>query len=231
MRIRLCFLAMGLIALVMTAACGGPAPGGAPRDAVRDDAIRLDGVEVTEYKGEKLGSVEDFRENSIKGVQEVDRESYRLTVTGLVDAPREYTYSQVTSGHASYEKVVQLDCVEGWSVKVLWQGLLLSDLLDEVGVSSGANTVIFRAADGYSTSLPLSYIRDNDILLAYKMNGVTLPAERGFPFQVVAENKWGYKWIKWVTEIELSNDASYPGYWEDRGYSNSGDRDKSSRGD
>lgn len=193
-------------------------------------STQLDGVEVTEYKGEMLGSIREFRENSIKGPQQVNKDSYRLLVTGLVDAPREYSYSEVTSDHASYEKVVQLDCVEGWSVKVLWQGVLLTELIDEVGAKSGANTVIFRAADGYSTSLPLSYIRDNDILLAYKMNGLTLPAERGFPFELVAEQKWGYKWIRWVTEIELSNDSSYRGYWESRGYTNSGDRNKRSLG-
>jgi DMSO/TMAO reductase YedYZ molybdopterin-dependent catalytic subunit len=55
---------------------------------------------------------------------------------------------------------------------------------------------------------------------------VTLPPERGFPFQLVAESKWGYKWIKWVTEIELTDDAGYRGYWESRGYSNIGDLDK-----
>ncbi len=157
--------------------------------------IRLDGVEVREYQGEKLGSVEDFRENSIKGPQQIDAAAYRLKVTGLVNKPGSYTYSEVTSGHAAYEKVVQLDCVEGWSVKVLWEGLLVSDLIKEAGAKSGANTVIFKAADGYSTSLPLAYLDDNDILLAYRMNGVTLPAERGFPFQLVAQDKWGYKWI------------------------------------
>jgi DMSO/TMAO reductase YedYZ molybdopterin-dependent catalytic subunit len=54
------------------------------------------------------------------------------------------------------------------------------------------------------------------------MNGVTLPVDRGYPFQLVAEDKWGYKWIKWVTRIELSNDRSYRGYWESRGYSLNG---------
>jgi DMSO/TMAO reductase YedYZ molybdopterin-dependent catalytic subunit len=67
---------------------------------------------------------------------------------------------------------------------------------------------------------------DKDIMLAYKMNGVTLLPERGFPFELVAENKWGYKWIKWVDKIELSADESYRGYWESRGYSNDGDLDK-----
>lgn len=230
MRIRWMTLGAAMLAVAL-AGCGYSGNGGAPTNAPRSGAIRLDGVEVLQYKGEKLGSVNDFRENSIKGPQRVDIASYHLVVNGLVDSPREYTYSEVTSGHASYEKVVQLDCVEGWSVKVLWQGVRLSDLIKEAGPKRGANTVIFHAADGYSTSLPLSYIEENDILLAYRMNGVTLPAERGFPFQLVAENKWGYKWIKWVTKIELSNDSSYRGYWESRGYTNSGDRNKSSFGE
>lgn len=222
-----------VLALFATAliGCGGPGLGGAPQDVPRTGSIQLDGVEVREYQGEKLGSVEDFRENSIKGPQTVDTETYRLRVTGLVGKPSEYTYSQVTSGYAAYEKVVQLDCVEGWSVNVLWKGVLVSDLIRDASVKSTANTVVFKAADGYSTSLPLSYIEDNKILLAYGMNDVTLPVERGYPFQLVAEDKWGYKWIKWVTEIELSDDPAYRGYWESRGYSNSGDRDKSSRGD
>ncbi|VVB61256.1 Oxidoreductase molybdopterin binding domain protein [uncultured archaeon] len=55
----------------------------------------------------------------------------------------------------------------------------------------------------------------------------TLAVERGFPFQLVAESKRGYKWIKWVTEIELSDNLNYKGYWESRGYSNSGDLNES----
>ena len=65
---------------------------------------------------------------------------------------------------------------------------------------------------------------NNDIIMAYKMNNVTLPAERGYPFELVAENNWGYKWID---KIELSNDPNYHGYWEQRGYSNSGDLNSS----
>ncbi|HUL61884.1 MAG TPA: molybdopterin-dependent oxidoreductase, partial [Methanocella sp.] len=87
----------------------------------------------------------------------------------------------------------------------------------------GAKTVKFYAADGYSTSFPLSYIVDNDVLMAFAMNNVTLPPERGYPFQLVAEGKWGYKWIKWITRIEVSDDARLTGYWESRGYSGSGD--------
>jgi DMSO/TMAO reductase YedYZ molybdopterin-dependent catalytic subunit len=186
----------------------------------------LAAVQIKEYQGERLSSIGDFRENSIKGPQRVDLNSYSLQITGLVDKPLSYTYADVLSGHKSYNKLVTLDCVEGWSVKILWEGVLVSDLIDQAGIMPGANTVIFHAYDGYTTSLPLKYIQDNNIMLAYKINGVDLPPERGFPFQLVAEDKWGYKWIKWVTEIELSDNPDYKGYWERSGFSNDGSLDK-----
>ena len=62
--------------------------------------------------------------------------------------------------------------------------------------------------------------RLSPIIIAYKMNDIILPSERGFPFQLVAENKFGYKWIKWIVRIELSDDLTHRGYWESRGYDN-----------
>jgi len=196
-----------------------------------DDTEGLAPAEVREYEGIDLSSINDFRENSIKGPQEIDVESYTLRITGLVANSTSYTYDEVLNRHQHYKKVVTLDCVEGWSVTILWEGLLVEDLLAEVEPLANAEVVIFHAYDGYTTSLPIDYIMDNDILMAYKMNDVTLPPERGFPFQLVAESKWGYKWIKWITEIELSDDADYRGYWESRGYSNNADLDKSFFGD
>lgn len=182
----------------------------------------LPGVEVLNYKGQRLDPVSDFRENSIKGPQHVDIASYRLGVTGLVARPASYTYDEVVSQDTTYTKVVRLDCVEGWSVTILWEGVLLSDLIDRSVPASDAVTVVFKAADGYTTSLPLADIRSSRILFAYKMNGIVIPEERGYPFMVVAEDRWGYKWAKWVTEIELSDDPKYLGYWEKRGYSQGG---------
>lgn len=190
------------------------------------EVTELEDVEVTEYQGERLDSSEAFRENSIAGPQDVDLDAYRLEVAGLVDEPVNYEYSAITSGFPSYEKVVRLDCVEGWSATVLWRGVLVRDILDASGVQAEAQSVIFTAVDGYSTSFPVEYFYDNDILLAYAMNDVPLRPERGFPFQVVAEQKWGYKWCKWVAGIELSAEEDPGGYWEDRGYSNSGDLDR-----
>lgn len=183
--------------------------------------------EIREYEGADLSSINDFRENSIKGPQEINVDSYMLRITGLVKNSTNYTYDEVLNTYQHYKKVVTLDCVEGWSVTILWEGLLLSELLTEAEPLADAEVVIFHAYDGYTTSLPIDYIVDNDILIAYKMNDVVLPPERGFPFQLVAESKWGYKWIKWITEIELSDDVDYRGYWESRGYSNSADLDDS----
>jgi len=187
----------------------------------------LQTVEIREYEGEQLSSVSDFRENSIKGPQYVDIEGYKLKITGLVDKPTDYTYDQVIKQHQLYQKVVRLNCVEGWSVNILWEGMLVRDLIEEAKVLPEARVVIFHAYDGYTTSFPIEYLLDNDIIMAYKMNEIIIPSERGFPFQLVAESKWGYKWIKWVTEIELSDDVNYRGFWESRGYSNEADLDKS----
>jgi DMSO/TMAO reductase YedYZ molybdopterin-dependent catalytic subunit len=186
--------------------------------------IELEGIEIREYEGKDLSSINDFRENSIRGPQYIDNETYTLTLTGLVNNDLELSYADVISDKPHYEKVITLHCIEGWSVTLLWEGVMVEDLLEEAGgVDPAATTVIFYAYDGYSTSLPLDYIVDNNIMIAYKMNGLTLPPERGFPFQLVAESKYGYKWIKWVITIELSDNEDYRGYWERFGFSNDAD--------
>jgi DMSO/TMAO reductase YedYZ molybdopterin-dependent catalytic subunit len=184
-------------------------------------------VEIKDYQGERLSSINDFRENSIKGPQEVNLTDYRLKISGLVSTPIEYQYEEVLENFPTQEKVVRLNCVEGWSAKVLWEGVSIMELVEEANPSSDAKIIIFHAEDGYTTSLPIEYIRDRDLILAYKINRVTLPKENGFPFQLVAESKWGYKWCRWVVELEFSDDADYEGFWESRGYSNDADLDKS----
>jgi DMSO/TMAO reductase YedYZ molybdopterin-dependent catalytic subunit len=200
---------MGLALLI------GPLPG-------QEKIPPLKPVEIREYKGEKLDSVFQFEENSIKGPRRVDIAAYRLKVTGAVTKGDSYLYQDVMA-RPSLAKVVTIHCVEGWDVKVLWEGVSLKDLIAESAPRSDAVTIIFKSADGYSSSLPWDYIRSRNILLAYRMNGIPVPEERGFPFVVVAEDKWGYKWAKWVTEIELSTDRNFRGYWESRGYSSNGD--------
>jgi DMSO/TMAO reductase YedYZ molybdopterin-dependent catalytic subunit len=176
--------------------------------------------EIRDYQGQNLASIADVKENAVKGTQYINASTYNLEITGLVNKTVEYTYQQVTHDFQKYQKIVTLYCVEGWSAKILWEGFLVEDLLNEAGVNSSALGAIFYASDGYSTELPLDYITNHSIIIAYKMNGLFIPPERGFPFQLVAESQYGYKWIKWITRIELTANPDYLGYWESRGYPN-----------
>jgi len=176
--------------------------------------------EVRSYQGENLSSIGDVKENAIAGTQYINASTYRLAITGLVSQPLQLTYQDAVNNYQSYTKVVYIYCVEGWNATILWQGVLVKDLLMAAGANMSAKVVIFYASDGYSTALPMDYIVNNNILLAYKMNNLTIPPERGFPFQLVAESQFGYKWIKWVTRIEVSDNTNYLGYWESRGYPN-----------
>jgi DMSO/TMAO reductase YedYZ molybdopterin-dependent catalytic subunit len=157
---------------------------------------------------------------AIHGVPYIDSSTYRLKISGMVNNPQNLTYDEVVNNFTSIKQVATLPCVEGWSVTLLWEGTAITDLLNYTDASPDADTVIFLAADGYSSSLPLEYIRNNNIMIAYKMNDVTLTPKLGWPFFLVATNQYGYKWVEWITEINVSNDTNYLGYWESRGYPN-----------
>ena len=181
-------------------------------------------VEATEYQGVKLTTIYKQRNNALAGTQNIDRDTYRLTVDGLVANPLSLSYDQLLA-YSQESRLMDLNCVEGWNFTAKWTGPLLSAILNDAQVSSDAKIIIFHTADvpeGYS-SLDYNYIRDNNIIIALKLNDLTLPENRGFPFQVVAESKFGYKWAKWVTRIEVSSDTSFLGYWEKAGYNNDAD--------
>ncbi len=178
-------------------------------------------TEIREYEGKRLDSFFRAYDNSIKGSQNVDKNTYRLEVIGLVEHPQSLTYQQVLS-LPMVKRAITLHCVEGWKEHLLFEGVRLADLFAMAGLKKGVRTVIFYAVDGYSSSLSYEYVVRLDIMLAAMINGRVLDAQRGFPFQVVAESKLGYKWVKWVTRIELS-DKPYKGYWEKRGYDNKAD--------
>lgn len=175
--------------------------------------------EVREYKGARLDPAIGPRDNSIKGIQNVDIAGYRLTIDGLAARPTVMTYDEVKALGA-IERKITLYCVEGWDATILWRGVQLSTLIALVEAKPEVNTVIFHCVDGYTTSLPLATIIENQLILAYESNGLPLPPAMGYPFIVVAEDKLGYKWARWVERIELSANADYRGYWESNGYSN-----------
>ena len=230
MRRRILFVLLAGLLLTGCAAKTEPQGESAQADTVTAATMeRYREGERKEYNGETLDPVVGPRDNSIKGVQTVDIASYTLTLDGLVNAPLAYSYEDITS-MPSDERLLRLYCVEGWDANILWQGVELSTLLTAADPKAEANTVIFHAVDGYTTSLPLQEILDKNLILAYNANGIVLPPEMGFPLILVAEDKWGYKWARWINRIELSSNEDYQGYWEGYGYSNEGDLDKPSLG-
>ncbi len=203
-----------------------PPPSIIPSIAPSTAPVFLPG-EVGTYKDQNLTPINGYIQYlishpdvAIAGTQHINRETYRLAITGLVNNPQNYTYDTVVNNFNSTLQVGTLPCVEGWSVTLLWQGVPITDLLLQAGVSPYANTLIFVASDGYSSSLPLQYVKENNIMIAYKMNNLTFTDQTGWPFFLVAQNQYGYKWVEWLTEINVSDDSNYLGYWESRGYPN-----------
>jgi DMSO/TMAO reductase YedYZ molybdopterin-dependent catalytic subunit len=212
------YLAAAMIFLIIfVASCTAGSPG-VPTDTVSGASMqRYREGEIRDYQGAKLDPAIGPRDNSISGIQHVDISTYKLKITGLVDKTIELSYDEVLKLDA-YERKITLHCIEGWDATILWKGILLEDLINMAGARPEANTVIFHAADHYADSLPLDTVISKQLILAYGSNGLTLPDELGRPFIVVAENKYGYKWVRWVSEIELSNDPGYLGFWEIGGY-------------
>lgn len=211
--------ALMLVVIMASAGCGGSGPAGATTTSPASGE-----VEATEFQGVALTPIKQQGNNALKGTQHIDKASYRLVVDGLVKKPLSLSYDDLLAyGQESW--LMDLNCVEGWSFTAKWTGPSLVDILEAAEADPSAVIVIFHTSDvpeGYS-SLDLSYIRENNIILALKLNDVTLPDDRGFPFQVVAKSKYGYKWAKWVSRIEVSSDADFRGFWEQRGYNNNAD--------
>lgn len=208
------------LAIVLLASCSNNTN---DSDAVSEATkIRYSESEIQDYKGIKLDPSVGPRDNSINGIQNVDINKYELKISGLVKHPISLTYDDVLN-LPSYQKLITLHCVEGWDATILWEGAKLEDIISLGQSEMNANTVIFHCVDGYTTSLPLKTIIDKEIIIAYYSNKITLPTALGYPFIVVAEDKLGYKWARWVNEIELTDNANYKGYWERKGYSNEAD--------
>jgi DMSO/TMAO reductase YedYZ molybdopterin-dependent catalytic subunit len=181
-------------------------------------------VEATEFMGTKLTPIGEQRNNALAGTQVIDRATYTLTVDGLVEHPLTLTYNDLLA-LPQVDQLMPLDCVEGWNFTAKWTGPTLNSIFAGAGIKPEGKIVIFHTADvpsGYS-SLTLPYLTDNKIIIGLKDNDITLPPDRGFPFQVVAMSKFGYKWAKWVTRIEISDNVDFRGYWENYGYNNNAD--------
>lgn len=179
------------------------------------------GVDITTMatpNGERLKPAEFGPIRSALGEPEVDTSAFRLTVRGLVEKPFSLTWEEIKIWYSVTTDTMLMYCVEGWEVWGQWKGIKVKDLLNNASPAKTATHVLFRTVDGYSTSIPLTYIDKYDPILAYEVNGKPLQQHDGFPLRLVVFGLFGYKWAKWVNDIELIDKATL-GYWEKRGYS------------
>ena len=97
----------------------------------------------------------------------------------------------------------------------------LRHILEKAGVQDGTKKVVFYAADGYESSIPVTTALKSDSLMALEMNGEPLQPNHGSPVRLVLPGMYGYKQVKWITRIEVVT-RNHKGYWEQQGYSNDG---------
>ncbi|MWG34360.1 molybdopterin-dependent oxidoreductase [Halomarina oriensis] len=143
----------------------------------------------------------------------VDTDDWRLHVTGSVERPFRADYAALTSEEASATPTVQralLDCTSGWYVERDWRGVRVADLLDAAETNDDATWVTFHSVTGYRFGFPVEEARE--LLLATHVDDERLTHGHGFPLRLVAPDRRGFQWVKWVTAVEVRDSRDW-GQW------------------
>ena len=173
-------------------------------------------------------NTEFYRIDTALVVPQVDVSSWRLTITGMVDAPYELTFGELTAMEA-VEGSITLACVSnevGGDLvgNAIWRGIPLAAVLERAGVQPGATQIVGRSVDGFTTGFPTEVALDGRMsMVAVGMNGEALPAEHGFPARLIVPGLYGYvSATKWLSEIELTTWEAFDAYWVPRGWAKEG---------
>ena len=143
----------------------------------------------------------------------IDRDEYRLAVDGLVSDPLELDADELAAGH---ETEALLDCTSGWYTVQEWSGVRVGDLLAAAGGATADDPeqepayVRFTSVTGYRWSLPIE--EAEDALLATHVGGERLAHGHGAPARLVAPDRRGFQWVKWVTRVEVRSEYDL-GQW------------------
>ncbi|OED45991.1 mononuclear molybdenum enzyme YedY [Rhodobacteraceae bacterium (ex Bugula neritina AB1)] len=152
---------------------------------------------------------------------------WNVKIDGLVDRPGDYSFDQILGEMTLEERIYRFRCVEAWSMVVPWQGFELADLLNMAGVQGGAKYVAFetlhRPAEmpgtaynvldwPYREGLRLDEAMHPLTLMATGIFGKPLPNQNGAPLRLVVPWKYGFKSIKSVVRITLT-DQEPPTSW------------------
>ncbi len=149
-------------------------------------------------------------------IRQVDADSYRLEVSGLVADRHAWTLAELQALPQT-DQITRHICVEGWSAIGKWGGVTFSSFLARIGADTSAKYVGFKCADDYYTSIDMPTALHAQTQLTLTYDGQTLPPRYGFPMKLRMPTKLGYKNPKHIQAIFVTN--TYPGgYWEDQGY-------------
>jgi DMSO/TMAO reductase YedYZ molybdopterin-dependent catalytic subunit len=178
------------------------------------------------------------------GVPRVDPADWLLSIDGLVGAPRSFTLNALVARPKIVVEAVHECCGSPLEptvptrrvANVRWGGVDLAALLDEVGVDPRARFLWSYGLDGgafagarcdwFVKDLPLARLAAGGVLLAYELNGATLPAEHGFPLRLVVPGYYGTNSVKWLWRLHLA-EARAPGPFTTKFYNDpvgAGDR-------
>ena len=149
----------------------------------------------------------------------VPKESWRLTIDGLVKNPVTLTWADFLALEQTSD-VSDFHCVTTWSkMDMDWKGVRFSDLAALVEPHDEVAHVLCHAYDGYTTNVPMVEALKPDVLLVHTALGEPLAQEHGGPVRMITPQLYAWKGAKWIKRIEfLAQDR--PGFWEVRGYSN-----------
>jgi DMSO/TMAO reductase YedYZ molybdopterin-dependent catalytic subunit len=131
-------------------------------------------------------------------------ERWLLVVGGLVARPARFSLAELKQ-FPSRTQVTEHICEEGWSAIGEWTGVQLSHVLDAIGVKPEAKYVVFECVDGHWGSLDMEDARHPQTLLAYGMNGSDLQAPHGAPVRLRVERQLGYKSLKYIGRITVTD--------------------------
>lgn len=152
---------------------------------------------------------------------EVDNDVWGLRVDGLVDNPRTYSFEDMIGLNAGVQETT-LTCISnrisaGLISNAVWGGVPMATLLAEAGVDESAIEVVLRGADGYTDTFPIEKAMEPTTLLAWQMNGESLPRIHGSPVRAIVPGLYGEKSVKWLTGIEVV-DHDVEGFYEEQGW-------------
>jgi DMSO/TMAO reductase YedYZ molybdopterin-dependent catalytic subunit len=153
---------------------------------------------------------------------DIDKQNWRLTVDGDVENLLTLNWLDFLA-LPQIESISDFHCVEGWSVlNQRWGGVSFTTIQDKVKPKKEALYVWFDCSDGYTTSLPITDLQDQNVLLAHRLNDQELSQPLGGPMRLIIPKKYAYKSPMWLTKITF-NTRDKLGFWERGYYSNSAD--------